>query len=122
MIDAVCCVSSPRALEGEGKWCRIILATAKMAYADEIDRSFFCAVSHLLLNGLDAIPSTLEALLPQADSIVTAADSQNVTAQTPADTPDDSIKLEFRALPARRARRIGVCLTRPDAHSSVLRG
>ena len=93
-----------------------------MAYADEIDGSFFCAVSHLLLDGLDAVPSTLEALLPQADSVITTADSQNVTAQTPADTPDDSIKLEFCALPARRARRIGVCLTCPDAHSPVLRG
>jgi hypothetical protein len=79
---------------------RIILATAKMAYADEIDESFFCAVSNLLFNGLDAVPSAFKALLPQADSVVTAADSQNVTAQTPADTPDDSIELEFCALPA----------------------
>jgi hypothetical protein len=82
----------------------------------------FMSVRHLLLNGLDAVPSTFKALLPQADSVVTTADSQDVTAQAPADTPDDSLEFEFCALPARRARRIGVCLTRPDAHSPVLRG
>ena len=77
---------------------------------------------HLLLDGLDAIPSTLEALFPQANSVVTAADSQDVATQTPADTPDYSIELELCALPARRARRIGICLACPDAHSPVLRG
>jgi hypothetical protein len=60
----------------------------------------FMSVRRLLLNGLDAVPSTFEALLPQADSVVTTADSQDVTAQTPADTPDDSLEFEFCALPA----------------------
>lgn len=64
------------------------------------DAATFCAVRHLLLDGFDAIPSALEALLPQADSVVTTADSQDVAAQTPADTPDNSIKLELCALPA----------------------
>lgn len=82
----------------------------------------FCAERHLLLDGLDAVPSALEALLPQADSVVTTTDGQDVAAQTPADTPNNSIKLELCALPARRARRIGICLARPDAYSSVLRG
>ena len=56
--------------------------------------------TNLLLDGLDAIPSTLEAFLPQADSVVTAADSQDIATKTPADAPDDSIKLELCALPA----------------------
>lgn len=54
---------------------------------------------NLLLNGLDTIPATTQPLLPQADPIVTRADSENVATQAPADTPCDSIDVEDSGFP-----------------------
>lgn len=58
---------------------------------DGDDTSFF--------DGLDALPATTQPLLPQADPIVSRADSQNITAQTPADTPCDSFNIKHRGFP-----------------------
>jgi hypothetical protein len=45
-----------------------------------------------LINRLDVLPSTTEPLLPQADLVVTGADSKNITAEGPAHTPGDGIE------------------------------
>jgi hypothetical protein len=58
-----------------------------------------CPTSRLFLNRLDTIPSTTQPLLPQADPVVTSADSQDVAAQAPAYTPSGGIDVENRGLP-----------------------
>jgi hypothetical protein len=55
--------------------------------------------SCLLLNRLDALPTTTQPLFPQADSVVAGADSQHVAAQAPAHAPGDGIDVENRGLP-----------------------
>lgn len=61
---------------------------------------------------------SLEVLLPQAHRVVTATDSEDVSAGAPADPPQDGIKLELLASPLARVRRIGG----PDPDRLILRG
>lgn len=72
----------------------------------------------LLLDILDLLPLALQVLLPQADLVVTTADGKNVTAQTPANTPQNGIKLECLAGPLARVGSVGG----PDADGLVLGG
>ncbi len=60
---------------------------------------------------------TFKVLLPQADLVVTTADGENVTAQTPADAPEHGVELECLARPLARVRGVGS----PDADSLILR-
>jgi hypothetical protein len=60
---------------------------------------YWCRSSRLFLNRLDTIPSAAQPLLPQADPVVAGADSQNVAAQAPADTPCGGIDVEYGRLP-----------------------
>lgn len=73
-----------------------------------------------LLNRLDAVPATLQTLLPQTDSVVPTADSKDITAKTPAHAPNNSVKLELGACPAGGIRGVGGGRACPDADSSVL--
>ena len=59
----------------------------------------YCRSSRLFLNRLDTVPSTTQSLLPQADPVVTGADSQNVAAQAPANTPSSGIDVEHSRFP-----------------------
>lgn len=51
-------------------------------------------VMGLLLDRLDALPSAAQTLLPQANTVVTSADGEDVTAKTPAHTPGNGVDVE----------------------------
>jgi hypothetical protein len=53
----------------------------------------------LLFDCLDTLPSTAQPLLPQADPVVSSADSEHVTTQTPAHAPGDGIDIEDGGFP-----------------------
>lgn len=53
----------------------------------------------LLLDRLHTLPSTTKLLLPQADSVVTRADGQDVAAQAPAHPPCYSADIEGSGFP-----------------------
>jgi hypothetical protein len=52
-----------------------------------------------LFQRLHALPATRQPLFPQADTVVASADSQHVTAQTPAHAPSNGIDVENGGLP-----------------------
>jgi hypothetical protein len=53
----------------------------------------------LLFDCLDTLPSTAQPLLPQADPVVSSADSEHVAAQAPAHAPGDGIDVEDGGFP-----------------------
>ena len=64
-----------------------------------IRRFYPYSLYSLLLNCLYAIPSTAQPLLPQADSVVAGADSEHITAETPAHAPCSSIDVKYGRFP-----------------------
>lgn len=85
---------------------------------DEGNRQLETNEEHkLLLNVLHLLPLALKVLLPQADLVVTTADGEDVTAQTPAHAPEHAVKLECLASPLAR---VG-CVGSPDADGLILR-
>ena len=72
---------------------------------------------HLLLNCLNTLPLALQVLLPQANLIIASRHRQDVAAQTPADSPYNSVELDLLAAPLSRPARIGG----PDSDSLILR-
>ena len=76
---------------------------------------------HLFLNRLDALPPTTQLLLPQANTVITTANSQDIARHAPAAAPHNNLKLENLALPVRRVRLVGARSASPDAHGVVLR-
>lgn len=71
---------------------------------------------HLFFNILDLFPLALEVLLPESDFIVATADGQDVTAQAPADTPQNRVEFENGTRPLAGSR----CVRGPDTNSLVL--
>lgn len=71
----------------------------------------------LLFNILDLLPLALEVLLPQTDLVVAPTYGKDVTAETPAHTPQNSVKFECLAAPLARVGGIGG----PDTNGLVLR-
>ena len=49
-------------------------------------------IRDLLLNRLHILPLPTQPLFPQADSIITRADRENIAAHAPADTPSNRIE------------------------------
>lgn len=74
-------------------------------------------VDILILHGLDTLPLATQVLLPQRDLVIAATNSEHVTAETPADTPDSGIEAQDLAGPLALVGSIA----RPDAHRPVLR-
>lgn len=78
-------------------------------------------INRLFLNRLDALPATAQLLLPQADAVIAAADSQNVTRHAPAAAPHNDLEFQNLALPVARVGLVGASGACPDTYSVVLR-
>lgn len=76
---------------------------------------------HLFLNRLDALPTTAQLLLPQADAVIATTNSQHITRHAPAAAPHNDLELQNLALPVARVGLVGAGGACPDAHSVVLR-